>query len=199
MVEIKDIYQWIARRLNEEVLVKRPKKLTPLQEIEFNEKYGKSNQEIIDQFQFETKKRSFVDELLMPSPAIVQSITTNKLTAYASYKGYNRKGYGSSGGSAYELLRVNYVIYFDKSLYETVKLIDNRDCIEIGGKITNFNSFMSQAQKDKNNLSTWLTSDKETTIPNRTDIGNNPWYSYVINIEINPTSIKSSDSAKTIF
>ena len=190
MVEIKDIYQWIARRLNEEVLVKRPKKLTPLQEIEFNEKYGKSNQEIIDKFQLETKNRSFVNETLLPSPAIVQSITTNKMTAYASYNGYNRKGYGSSGGSTYELLRVNYVIYFDKSLYEAVKLIDNGDWVEIGGNITNFNSFMCQAIHDRGDWGKLVTSDVETTIPNKTEIGNNPWYSYVMNIEINLTAIK---------
>jgi len=133
MISIKDIYQW------DNYGAPHPPwdlHLTPLQELEWREQNSKA----IKDYE-EYKAKSFVGEFLMASPALIESIQINKITARATYRGalnYSRKEphFRTIGN----ILEVQYELHYDKTLYETVRLIHNKSTIELEGEIIKFNA-----------------------------------------------------------
>jgi hypothetical protein len=132
MISIKDIYQW------DNLEEPRPAwdlHLTPLQALEWREQNSKAIADYEDY-----KAKSFVGELLVASPAIIDSIQSNKIMATAMYRGdLNRTGdplYYRLGN----VLEVTYDVLYDKALYKTVRLIHNNSKVELEGEIIGFNT-----------------------------------------------------------
>ena len=130
MISIRDIYQWKDKRLGEPQPPQNPA-LTPLQLIEWQEQNAKEL--------YSFRHKSFVGEILMPSPARITNIQKNQIIARAEYEG----DYYHNLRDAHEprletILTVIYEIFFDESLYETVKLIHDNSTVEVEGEITDF-------------------------------------------------------------
>lgn len=127
MISIKDIYQWDNY---EKPHPPWDLHLTPLQELEWREQNSKAIKDYEDY-----KAKSFVGELLMASPALIDSIQINEITAHAIYRGVCDGGYYKQN-----ILEVKYEVSYDKTLYETVRLIHNESMVELEGEITKFSA-----------------------------------------------------------
>ena len=131
MISIKDIYQWY---LGEKINAPHPQtNLTPLQKEEWVEQ----NSQALKEYEIYFKNRSFVGEKLVGAPATITNIERNKIIASASYNNFTDTGVDKRYIVNIFLL-IRYEIFFDESLYETVKLIYNGSMVEITGEILNF-------------------------------------------------------------
>lgn len=145
MINIKEIYQWY---LSENTNAPHPPpNLTPLQKVEWDERNAQS----ITDYENSFKSKSFVGESLAATPAIINNIEKNKITAHAKYikidmsqyffKKYKEDKPGDIPRSTFydtHELVVNYEVLFNETLYETVKLIHNNSMVELEGEILKF-------------------------------------------------------------
>jgi len=133
MISIKDIYRWDNY---EKPHPPWDLHLTPLQELEWREQNSKA---IRDYEKY--KAKAFVGEFLMASPALIESIQINEITARATYRGdFNHNRREPFFRKIRNILEVKYELHYDKTLYETVRLIHNKSTVELEGEIIKFNA-----------------------------------------------------------
>jgi len=155
LLDIKTIYDDIVA--GQPVINKAP--LTPLQEIEEREK-----KRAID---VDTPNGKYAGDVLAPSPALIQSIAPEKIKASTAYNATSGQGFEAGYSVDYPMLRVEYDIAFDNSLYEQVRLIHNNTLVHVGGDILKFSYERFECKT----------------------IHGNPWHSYVFRIALKLTSI----------
>lgn len=145
MISIKDIYQWYVQYPAKEP--RPPKKLTPLQLVEWTQE----NSQAIKDFENNFKNKSFIGERLTLSPAELEDITVSKLKAIAHYSATSGEGFEDGYTVTYILLSVNYELFYDTQLYETIRLMYNKNMVEFDGEIIKFNSTVNRNKTVKGN------------------------------------------------
>jgi hypothetical protein len=140
MITIKDIYQWYNNEYTNSP--KPPSNLTPIQKIEWDEQ----NSLAVKEYRNLYRNKSFIGELLSAAPAVINSITKDRIMATGPYIQiemnsyiFTKKYYEEHSQLFTRLeLKVSYDIIFDDSFYETVKLMYNGSMVELEGIILNF-------------------------------------------------------------